>query len=175
MRKRSIFTLIGLILAVLLLNQKRISTLTSQISTLDSLDFINIRSVTQNYTAHESIYITNDSQLAAMANNGTGTVNDPYIIADWNITGSTIYGIYITGTTKHFRIENCWIVNSAHHGIFVDDVTSGTATICNNTCNNNSDHGIYLGYSSSLTVANNSCNSNNENGIYLEGSVSSTI
>ncbi|MFX0207142.1 MAG: right-handed parallel beta-helix repeat-containing protein [Candidatus Hodarchaeota archaeon] len=110
-----------------------------------------------------------------MANNSTGTVNDPYIIADWNITGSTIYGIYITGTTKHFRIENCWIVNSAHHGIFVDDVTSGTATICNNTCNDNGDDGIYLGYSSSLTVANNSCNINNKNGIYPEGSGSSTI
>ncbi|MHA2248200.1 MAG: right-handed parallel beta-helix repeat-containing protein, partial [Candidatus Hodarchaeales archaeon] len=126
---------------------------------------------------HDPIVISNDSDLATVANSGTGTVNDPYIIADWNITGSIGHGIYITGTTNHFRIENCLIVNSTKRGssgIYVDNVTSGTTTITNNTCNDNA-WGIYLRDSNSSTIANNICNSNNGYGIYIENSASSTV
>ncbi|MHA2247682.1 MAG: right-handed parallel beta-helix repeat-containing protein [Candidatus Hodarchaeales archaeon] len=133
------------------------------------------RSISQNYTMHDAITITNDNELAAVANSGTGTADDPCIIADWNITGSTTHGISITGTTKHFRVENCWIESSVGYGIFVYSVASGTATIINNTCNNNDEHGIRLGSSGSSTVANNTCNSNGEYGIWLEHSGSSTV
>jgi len=41
---------------------------------------------------------------------GTGTHDDPYIIAGWAIDATgTDFGIRIEGTTKAFRIENCHI------------------------------------------------------------------
>ncbi|MHA2304402.1 MAG: right-handed parallel beta-helix repeat-containing protein [Candidatus Hodarchaeales archaeon] len=132
------------------------------------------RSISQSYTVSDPITITNDDELAAVANSGTGTANDPYIIADWNITDSTTHGISITGTTKHFRVENCWIESSVGVGISVYSVASTTTTIINNTCNNNGGDGIRLEYSDSSTVANNTCN-NNSCGIFLLECSSSTI
>jgi len=123
--------------------------------------------ISQNYTLHDPIIITNDSELATVAVNGTGVANDPYILANWNITGSPTHGIYINGTTKYFRIENCWIVSSNIHGICVYNVPSGTTNIINNTCNGNADSGIGLYFSVFSIIANNTCNRNNEAGVYL--------
>lgn len=125
------------------------------------------RLISQNYTLHDPIIITNDSKLAAVAVNGTGVANDPYILANWNITSSPTHGIFIDGTTKHFRIENCWIVSSNNHGICVSNVPTGTTTIINNTCNGNTDSGIGLYYSVFSTIANNTCNKNRDAGVYL--------
>lgn len=129
----------------------------------------------QDYIIHESIEIINDNELAAIANSGSGTANDPYIIADWNIMGSTTHGILITGTTKHFRVENCWIGSSWGYGIYVVQVASGTATIINNTSNNYYGGGIFLWGSGSSTVTNNTCNNNGRDGISLEGSGNNTL
>ncbi|MHA1207338.1 MAG: right-handed parallel beta-helix repeat-containing protein, partial [Candidatus Hodarchaeales archaeon] len=155
------------------------------------------KSVVQEYKFHAPITVSNDAELAVVSNSGTGSVNDPFIISGWNITGASIYGIHITGTTKHFRIENCWIESSSLHCINLNNVAPGTARIinntcnnngygillsnsgssivANNTCNNNSDKGIFLYDSSSSIVANNTCNNNGDNGIYLIGSSSSII
>jgi parallel beta-helix repeat protein len=119
-------------------------------------------SLSQDYIVHDPISVTNDNELAAVANSGTGTVTDPYIITGWNITGSSTHGISITGTTQHFRVEKCWIESSVEYGscgIYVDNVSAGTTTIINNTCNSNC-NGISLWYANSLTVINNTCNSN---------------
>jgi len=136
------------------------------------LQFILVnKAITQIYTPHDPIVVRNDAELAAIANSGNGTIQYPYVIFGWNITNYSSYGIFISGTTKHFRIEDCWIseggVDWYHHknGIFIENVTSGTATITNNTCNNNY-FGISLGNANSSTVANNIC-SNNYHGIYL--------
>ena len=131
----------------------------------------------QDYIIHEPIEITNDNELAAIANSGSGTANDPYIIADWNITGSTTHGIFITGTTKHFRVENCWIESLTGYvsAIYVVNVASETTTIINNTCNSIGNTGIKLTQAGSSTVANNTCNSNNWAGIGLWHSGSSTV
>ncbi|MHA2307550.1 MAG: hypothetical protein ACXACU_19390, partial [Candidatus Hodarchaeales archaeon] len=144
-RRRNGLLKIILFLAVLLL-YLNIKLSTVQISLSESLVSAN-RSISQNYTVHDPIVITDDDELASVANSGTGAANDPYIIADWNITGSTSHGIYITGTTKYFRIENCWIANSTNlgsSGIYVDNVASGTTVITNNTCNSNNWYGIFL-------------------------------
>ncbi|MHA1947479.1 MAG: right-handed parallel beta-helix repeat-containing protein [Candidatus Hodarchaeales archaeon] len=137
------------------------------------------RSISHSYIAHVPIAITSDDELANMANNGTGTANDPYIIADWIITGSQTHGISIKWTTKYFRVENCWIESSEGHGIcgiFVENVASGTTIIINNTCNRNDDNGISLKNANFSTVTNNICNNNyKENGISLVDSGSSTV
>jgi parallel beta-helix repeat protein len=140
------------------------------------------RSFSQNYTTHDPIEITNDEELAGVANSGTGTSENPFVIGGWSIMGYCdlgvcLHGISITGTTNHFRIENCWIESSvgfAICGIYVENVASGTTTIINNTCNNNY-FGISLGNANSSTVANNTYNSNTWNGISLKDSGFSTI
>ncbi|MFX0053171.1 MAG: nitrous oxide reductase family maturation protein NosD [Candidatus Hermodarchaeota archaeon] len=119
------------------------------------------------------IEITNDNELATIANSGVGSANDPYIIAGWNIKGSTTHGIFITGTTKHFRIENC-SVYACERGIVVESVASGTVTITNNTCKRNEEAGIEIDDSRSSNITNNTCNSNDV-GISLEDSGSSTL
>ena len=127
-----------------------------------------------NYIVHDPINITDDGELAAVANNGTGTANDPYIIAGWNITSSNTDGISITGTTKHFRVVNCWIANSTDSGIHVLDVASGTASIITNICIGDTP-GIFLENTNSSTVANNTCNSNDWTGIILLASAFSAV
>ena len=132
------------------------------------------RSITQEYTLHDPITVNNDDELAAVANNGTGVKNDPYIIANLNITGSPTHGISIEGTTKHFRIENCWIASSELCGIFVRNITPGSAIFTNNTCTSNFCGGITLSACNSSLVANNSFNDYNV-GIRLHSSSFSTI
>jgi parallel beta-helix repeat protein len=133
------------------------------------LDSANI-SYSQNYTTHDPIHITNDDELAAAANGGSGGANNPFIIANWKIIGSNTDGIYVAGTTKFFRIENCWISDSTESGIHVVSVVNGTATIANNTCSNNERSGIKLEESDYSTIANNTCSNNQWSGIYLEES-----
>jgi parallel beta-helix repeat protein len=137
-------------------------------------------SLSQYYIVHDPISVANDNELAAVANSGTGTVTDPYIITGWNITGSSTHGIYITGTKQYFRIKHCWIHSSNEHGIFVENVAPGTTAIINNTCNNNKQGyiftaGIYIQSSSSSTVVNNTCSNNKGHGIALDDSESSTV
>ncbi|MFX0050517.1 MAG: NosD domain-containing protein [Candidatus Hermodarchaeota archaeon] len=165
LRSRNSFSKIRLFSAVFLLYLiLHFSPVPIRLST--SLILTN-RSIFPSYIIRDPINITNDDGLAAVANSGTGTANDPYIIAEWNITGSPMHGISITGTTKHFRVENCWIHSSMKDGIYVESVTTGTTTIINNTYNNNGYAGISLHDSGSSIVANNTCNNNNDHGIYL--------
>jgi parallel beta-helix repeat protein len=143
-----------------------------------------IRSTSQNYTPCAPINITNDDELAVVATRGMGMVTDPYIISGWIITDSPTDGISITGTTKHFRIEKCWIVNSTDCGIYVANLARGTANIINNTCTNNGRGGIFVGTSAFSTLTDNICNDNGfhtiwdeplSSGITLSNSSSSTI
>jgi parallel beta-helix repeat protein len=145
-----------------------------QDKSVSKLNSIN-KSIAQEFVSHAPITVTNDTELAAVANSGNGTINYPYIIASWNITGSSTNGIHITGTTKHFMIKNCWINGSTQRAIFVGNITTGTATIINNTCNNNRKYGISLYESKSSTIVNNTCNNNKRGGISLSQSGSSTV
>ncbi|MFX1284676.1 MAG: right-handed parallel beta-helix repeat-containing protein [Promethearchaeota archaeon] len=133
------------------------------------------RSITKGYSYHAPITVNNDSDLAVIAVSGIGLINDPYLLANWNITGSSTHGISIRGTTKHFCVQNCWIDSATNHGIIVEDVTAGTPTILDNICNNNGVAGIYLYSSRSSIVANNTCNNNIGDGIILGDSPFSTL
>lgn len=124
---------------------------------------------------HSPISIHNDTELAAIASNGTGTSRDPYILNQWIINASTATGIYITGTTQYFIIRDCRIEGTSRSfcGITLNQIASNTAHLVNNTCINNL-YGIYLEYSDSVTVFNNTC-LDNVYGIYLWYSNSSLI
>ncbi len=122
-------------------------------------------------TTHEAIVISSDTDFEVFP--GTGTAEDPYLIEGYNITTTDFNGIYIRGTTKYFVIRNCY-VDAGINGIYVDDASSGTAAVVNNTCDNN-DYGIKLESSGNSTVTNNNCSNNGRCGIRLESFGNSTV
>lgn len=125
---------------------------------------------------------------------GSGTLNNPYLIADYNIETSKEYAIYIEGTTKHFLITNCTI-KCQKDGIFISNTAERSARIENNeilgtsystyylikitqsqgtyivnnhlnqSYDNTYSNGISLRYSENSLIANNSCYKVN-NGIH---------
>ena len=173
LRKRNKHTKMRFLLVLCLLTQNiPLSPIPIRLS--DSLLVAN-KSIAMKYTTHDPINITNDNELAAVANSGTGTDTNPYIIAGWHISDSPTHGILITGTTKYFQIEKCWIESSIGDGICVDTVAPGTSTITNNTCTYNANDGITLWFSDSITITNNTCTNNNRIGVSIRGSESATI
>ena len=58
---------------------------------------------------------------------GSGTLNNPYLIAEYNIETSKEYAIYIEGTTKHFLITNCTI-KCQKDGILISNTAERSAS-----------------------------------------------
>ncbi len=117
-------------------------------STLDSLS---------SYTSHDPINISSDSELAMMSISGSGIDSNPFILEGWKIITDGIHGISIQDTTQHFIISNCWIETSKlskANGIYVGNVTAGTAKIINNTIQNNR-RGIDVRNSDSVEIVGN--------------------
>jgi parallel beta-helix repeat protein len=173
LRRRSSLSVISLLIT-LLLAFLSISLSSGQITISSSLSSTN-KSISQRYINHDPIKITNNNELAAVANSGSGTALDPYIITNWNITGAAVHGIYITGIKKHFRIQNCFIGYSNNHGIFVENVPPGLTTITHNICNDNRYSSIRLSSTNDSIIANNTCSSNVGTGISLFRSYSSIV
>lgn len=88
---------------------------------------------------HAPIQIWSDSDFTApngVINSGTATggPTDPYLIANWTITGSgSGTGIDVRDTTKYFEIRNCTLTD-ATVGIYLDNVAN--AKVVNNTVSN---------------------------------------
>lgn len=59
------------------------------------------------YTPHASIRITSDAEFDAAhgVRSGSGTAEDPYVIADWAFIENAGYAVWISRTTAHVRIE----------------------------------------------------------------------
>ncbi|MHA1224068.1 MAG: NosD domain-containing protein, partial [Candidatus Heimdallarchaeaceae archaeon] len=110
-------------------------------------------------TSHEPITITNDGNFTDYGFPGSGTLDDPYVIEDFNITTSSDKGIYITGTTKYFIIQNCFI-HAYSRGIHINNVAAYTATIFNNTCILHENIGIYIQSARYSNITENECISN---------------
>jgi len=100
---------------------------------------------------------------------GSGTSSDPYIIENKIIDGGgTTDCIRITDTTKHFIIRNCELYNG-DYGIFLDNVTNGQ--VVNNSIYNMGYSGILIYQGSNhITILNNTCYDNTDHGIFLYGS-----
>lgn len=76
------------------------------------------------------IEIHSDSDFKEYISSGSGTINDPYILSNYTLTGQ-YYGFSIQYTTKHFVITNCTL-EICYEGIHIEDVAPGTAQIKNN-------------------------------------------
>lgn len=110
---------------------------------------------------HEAITILGDMDFEDYDFLGNGTENNPYIIENYNITTTEDHAIYISQTTKYFIIRNC-ILNAKDYGIYIGDITSGTAEITQNICDNHQYSGIYLTDSSGISISSNICNDNSD-------------
>ena len=114
---------------------------------------------------------------------GSGTIDDPYIIENWDIDPSGTIGIDIEGTDAYFIVRNCYIydgIGSGYVGIYLYNCVNGI--LSDNTCTGNDydmdnydSVGIYLGSSDGITVSDNTCTAGNDYGMYLYDSDGNTI
>jgi len=155
MKKKTTLLLFILILSIYTLN----------INVQSSIEENDYQPASLELTPHDSISILNDSAFSSYGFPGSGTEEDPYVIEGYNIITTDFYGIYITDTTKYFTVRNCY-VDAEFSGIYISNVAGFTATVINNTCNNNN-IGILLRYSGRFTINNNTCNNNDNFGIGL--------
>lgn len=156
-----------------------------------------VKSLTS-YTPHPTIDIDLDSDFGPSVYdfNGSGTINDPYRIEDFNITEKASNLIDIQDTTVYFKISNCWlrgnnfigirlrnikhaiiennIINNCSDGIKLDFANSNI-TIKNNTCEYNTNYGVNLGGSDNNTIQNNTIRHNDNDGLLLLDSENNTI
>ena len=110
---------------------------------------------TKGLTAHNQIYINGNSNFmeANGVSAGNGSVDNPYIIENWDINTSSANGIDIRNTNAYFIIRNCIIhdgKSNYNDGLFFGSLKNGK--IENVTSYNNFD-GIRL-YSSNNNIAN---------------------
>ncbi len=103
-------------------------------------------------TTHELIRIERDSDFGGGGWSGSGTADNPYMIENLLFTG--VYSaIYVTNTSAHFIIRDCWIIESQSCGIEFNHVSNGTIEGCHISL---ADVNMLLSESSGCTVYNNS-------------------
>ncbi len=113
------------------------------------------------YIAHPSIMINTDDQFSNYSFSGVGSELEPYLIENYNITTTNTTGILIQNTSKFFKIKNC-VITAEISGIYLENITSNTAIIENNICNNNNRlAGIFVREAPDTLIANNTCEYNN--------------
>ncbi|MBD3160222.1 MAG: hypothetical protein GF309_15700 [Candidatus Lokiarchaeota archaeon] len=126
------------------------------------------------YTRHEPISVSNDSGFSSQGWPGEGSLEDPYVIADLNITNASI-SISIVNTTAHFEISNCRISSTAYtpnDGILFRNVTHGKVRDC---IISHHGHGIKISSSRNINLESNTVHHNLDSGLYLVSSVYCTL
>lgn len=112
----------------------------------------------KDYTDQTPIIITHDDNFSLYPITGAGSPLDPYRIEDFNITSITeATAISISHTTKHFIIKNCYL-RPTTTGIYLNNVTQGTAQIVDNIVEGisvSSGTGIFVKLTNSTIIANN--------------------
>lgn len=127
------------------------------------------------YISRNSIEIISDNGLRSFP--GSGTPENPFIIEGFNITTENDFGIYITETTKHFIIRNCYI-DASYRGIYLNNIAKGTGRVENNICKNSevsNGFGIEIEKSENIVIVDNICTGHDLYGIAVIYSDNSTI
>jgi len=122
-------------------------------------------------------YIDGDSQFTIENGviSGNGTLDDPYIIKDWDINASTANGITIVNTSKYFVIRNCVVYGGGdrYSGIRLYNVTNGWIDNVTSWDNGN---GIEIdGKSSDNRVSNSNFYDNQYSGVWIFNSSKNTV
>lgn len=126
--------LFGITLSLNLLIDTRLFSKISSSQTYYEFEKKNIKNLKYSSYGNDSIVIESDADFETYGFIGTGTENDPYLIENIIINNTDMYsrGICITGTTKYFIIRNCTIDVNVY-GVYIYEISSGTAKIINNT------------------------------------------
>ncbi len=104
--------------------------------------------------------------------NGSGTINDPYIIENVTINATgAINGILIENSNAYFMIRNCVVYNASSRGILLERVDNGI--IYNNTSSQNF-YGIFIRRANFINISNNYVINNYHNGIEIGSFCSSS-
>lgn len=125
---------------------------------------------------HDPIRIDSDEEFKQTAFeegwNGTGSKNSPYIIKNYEINSTGFSnGIYISNTTYHFKIKNCYVHDAKNpgkqkgSGITLKNTVNGV--IRNNTIKENYKDGLKIFSSSSIKVDQTTITNNQGSGIYV--------
>lgn len=126
--------------------------------------------------SHRPIYIGGDDQFTLKNGviGGSGTEDDPYVIAGWEIDAAGVtYAISVEDMDRHFIIRNCKIHGARTFGILFKYVKNGEIESCEIRDNT---EGIHLFNSSNNEISGNMIVSNNGAGIGLdEASVGNRI
>ena len=136
----------------------------NEVSSFNEFDYNSLSS----YTVHNPIEILNDTAFTLYGFPGDGTTENPYIIENYQIEsfGFLSNSIYITGTTAHFIIRNCYLVHE-YVGVYIHNVAQYTSQIINNTCIGSigMGGGISVSNTRGCSIINNTC-SNDAQGIH---------
>ncbi|MHA1503541.1 MAG: right-handed parallel beta-helix repeat-containing protein, partial [Candidatus Heimdallarchaeota archaeon] len=152
----------------------------SQIHNLETKD-VQLRDNIFSYTElppdlipSEEINVQNDSAFETYGFPGIGSKDEPYLIENYSINSSYVFGIIIENTSKYFAIHNCFLNNT--HGIYINDVANYTATLSNNICLSSisGSNGISITDSNFCTISDNLCTENNY-GISLSNSIGTIL
>ena len=117
------------------------------------------------FTPHEPIKIDSNIDFLNQGWPGNGTEMNPWVIEGLEINGTGyLYCIFISNTTEHFTIKDCYLHNSDSYGILISNAIVGEI-INNNVCLNG-EYGIQVyRYSSNIIISNNTVNYNDRGGI----------
>ena len=145
----------------------------------------------------DPIYIGSNSDFAELGLPGDGSEDNPYIIENLVISGSTGVLLEIQNTDVYFIVRNnqfngeyssydAIYLQNVVNGIFFDNdiirgnigvhiVQSSFITLDSNLITKNSAEGVVASYSSYLTIINNTISYNGDDGIFFENTESSLI
>jgi parallel beta-helix repeat protein len=106
--------------------------------------------------ASDSIRILSDADFITFGFPGTGTVEDPYIIENYDVYSTDINteGIYVFNTTKYFVILNNEVTHS-FYGILIQEVAPGTGKVLDNRCYKCKHDGLGIKESSGILISGN--------------------
>ena len=74
-------------------------------------EIIPIRHHNLSYINHEPFNITSDVDFETQAWPGNGSISNPYLIENLNITSNSSTCIWVMNTTRHFIIQNSLFVS----------------------------------------------------------------
>ena len=119
-------------------------------------------------TEHSSILIGSDGGFSSYSFSGDGSLGNPYLIENLNITSASGNAITISDTTVYFEIKNCYL-DSNSNGIVLSDIAPGTAVIEDNIIVDLENDGIKMYNCPSTVIENNTIYNCKERGmnIYL--------
>lgn len=123
------------------------------------------------YVETPPIFIDGDSQFISANFPGAGTIEDPYLIENYNITSVNQPAILISNTIFSFIIRNNLLESNIDQSVIY--VENSIDLIIENNTVMNGEIGIFLAGSASVTISNNTI-SEVQNGITVEGAVIST-